>query len=366
MSKNVVPTPTSPSSPAAPAASAALVLESAPLGFPWATVDPFLFCAHHDDHYPAGDAELGVDAKYLAGRKMGMDFEVRDGFRMYHGEHVPGFPHHPHRGFETVTLVRKGYCDHADSLGAAARFGAGDAQWITTGSGIVHSEMFPLLRNDQENQTELFQIWLNLPSQSKMVPAHFAMLWQDDIPRVEMTDDRGRKSTVTVVAGALDGRVAPPPPPHSWAADPAHDVAIWTIHLEAGARVTLPPAHSKSHRALYFFEGTGLKIGEQAVDPYSVSLVVPDAPLVLEAGDAAVQILLLQGKPIGQPVAQHGPFVMNTRAELAQAFQDYQKTQFGGWPWPADWQAHDKTRGRFVRMPDGTEKDLPLVPGADE
>src|SRR5687767_10432503 len=137
------------------------------LGFPWQTADPFLFCVHHDDAYPVGDENLGPAAS-LAGRDLGQDFEGKDGWRMYHGQTVPGFPAHPHRGFETVTVVRRGFIDHADSLGAAARYGAGDVQWLTTGKGVVHSEMFPLLERDRENPLELFQIWLNLPRVTKL------------------------------------------------------------------------------------------------------------------------------------------------------------------------------------------------------
>ena len=120
------------------------IVQIEPLGFPWATIDPFLFCAYHDDAYPEGNATLGPQAS-LAGRTLGQDFSRKDGWSMYHGADVPGFPGHPHRGFETVTIVRKGLIDHADSLGAAARFGGGDVQWLTAGSGVVHSEMFPLL-----------------------------------------------------------------------------------------------------------------------------------------------------------------------------------------------------------------------------
>ena len=121
-----------------------VVLDTKPPGFPWQTPDPFLFCVHHDDAYPAGNEQLGPAAS-LAGRDIGQDFEGNDGWRMYHGDVVPGFPQHPHRGFETVTIVRRGLIDHSDSLGAAARFGGGDVQWLTAGGGIVHSEMFPLL-----------------------------------------------------------------------------------------------------------------------------------------------------------------------------------------------------------------------------
>ncbi|MFZ9014681.1 MAG: pirin family protein, partial [Alphaproteobacteria bacterium] len=111
---------------------------------PWPTLDPFLFCVHHDDNYPAGDGEMRPKAS-LEGRSIGHDFGGKDGWSMYHGDTVPGFPQHPHRGFETVTVARQGYIDHSDSLGAAARFGEGDLQWMTAGRGVVHSEMFPLL-----------------------------------------------------------------------------------------------------------------------------------------------------------------------------------------------------------------------------
>ena len=173
-----------------------LVLSVERLGFPWKTLDPFLFCVHHDDHYPAGNAELGPAAS-LAGRTLGSDFEGKDGWRMYHGDVVPGFPQHPHRGFETVTYVRTGFCDHSDSLGATARFGRGDTQWMTAGKGIVHCEMFPLLDADGPNPLELFQIWLNLPAKRKMVAPHVAMFWSGNVPRRVFADARlqpGRRS----------------------------------------------------------------------------------------------------------------------------------------------------------------------------
>ena len=152
-----------------------------PLGMVWQTQDPFLFCVHHDDAYPAGNEDLGPTAT-LSGRDIGQDFSGKDGWSMYHGDRVPGFPQHPHRGFETVTIARHGFIDHSDSMGASARFGEGDLQWMTAGRGIVHSEMFPLLHQDQPNRTELFQIWLNLPSKRKMAAPHFSLFWKEDLP----------------------------------------------------------------------------------------------------------------------------------------------------------------------------------------
>src|SRR5215470_12254536 len=127
------------------------------LSIPWQKPDPFLFCMYHNDKYPPGNERLGPAAS-LAGRALGQDFAGKDGWRMYHGEVVPGFPQHPHRVFETVTVVRRGLVDHSDSLGAAARYGRGDVQWLTAGKGIVHAEMFPLVEDAKDNPLELFQI----------------------------------------------------------------------------------------------------------------------------------------------------------------------------------------------------------------
>src|SRR5580765_695194 len=178
------------------------ILALHPLGFQWPTADPFLFCVHHVDEYPAGNDRMGPAAP-LAGRQIGNDFAGIDGWRMYHGRTVPGFPQHPHRGFETVTFVRSGLIDHSDSLGATARFGRGDVQWLTAGKGIVHSEMFPLLDESAPNPLELFQIWLNLPKADKLVAPHFSMLWDESVPRHRSRDAAGRETTVTVVAGRL-------------------------------------------------------------------------------------------------------------------------------------------------------------------
>ncbi|WP_312305863.1 pirin family protein [Diaphorobacter nitroreducens] len=338
------------------------VLQSQPLGPLWPTLDPFLFCAHHDDAYPAGNGAMGVQAVALEGRQMGSDFSRKDGFSMYHGEHVPGFPGHPHRGFETVTLVRKGLIDHADSLGAAARFGGGDVQWVTAGAGIMHSEMFPLLNTDAPNPLELFQIWLNLPARHKMVQPHFTMLWNERIPRLEHADAAGLRTTVTVVAGALDGAGAPlPPPPESWAAQADADVAIWTLRMEPGAHWTLPAARGQgTRRMLYWFVGEGLSIAGEPQGGHAALEVVADRELELvNTGGDTVECLLLQGRPIGEPVVQYGPFVMNTQQEIMQAMQDFRRTQFGGWPWDASDPVHGSAPRRFARHPGSAQDEVP-------
>jgi redox-sensitive bicupin YhaK (pirin superfamily) len=338
-----------------PTSSDEVVLATAPLGPQWQTLDPFLFCAHHDDAYPAGNAELGPAAS-LSGRELGNDFAGRDGWRMYHGEKVPGFPVHPHCGFETVTLVRGGYVDHSDSLGATARFGRGDVQWLTAGKGIQHSEMFPLVRRDGPNPLEIFQIWLNLPRASKQAEPHFTMFWADRIPRHVATDAAGRRTEVTVVAGALPGVTPLPPPPNSWAANPASDVAIWWIRMAPQARWMLPPAQADSTRALYFFRGPKLKVaGAEIAGEHAIQLR-PDVALPLEAGDGELELVMLQGRPIGEPVVQYGPFVGNTKADIQRAVAEYQRTEFGGWPWPRPDPVLSAEEGRFARHPDGHDE----------
>jgi redox-sensitive bicupin YhaK (pirin superfamily) len=328
-----------------------------PLGFPWETMDPFLFCAYHDDAYPRANAAMGPDTS-LTGRDIGQDFSRRDGWSMYHGSTVPGFPSHPHRGFETVTIVRKGLIDHSDSLGAAARFGRGDVQWLTAGKGVVHAEMFPLLDTKAANPLELFQIWLNLPASSKMAPPHFTMFWADAIPGHIATDAQGRSTAVSLIAGRLDHADAPlAPPPDSWAAQADADVAIWTLRMAPGAHWTLPAATGKdTRRMMYFFKGRSVIIAGRAVTEHAAIELAGNLPVELVNGDEPAEFLLLQGRPIGEPVAQYGPFVMNTRAEIEQTFADYQRTQFGGWPWPDQAPVHGRDPARFARHPDGHEE----------
>ena len=332
------------------------ILQTIPLDFQWPTLDPFLFCVHHNDAYPQGNDIMGPPPESLIGRNIGSDFEIRDGWRMYHGDKVPGFPVHPHRGFETITVVQKGLIDHSDSLGAAGRYGAGDTQWMTAGKGVQHCEMFPLVHRDKPNTMELFQIWLNLPQKNKFVEPHFAMFWGKNTPRRIFEDEAGRKTQVEITAGELDGVPAPAPPPDSWASDPVNHVAIWIIDMEAGAQWGLPATAARVNRMLYFFEGDTLAIDDVALDVMTGVQLQPDVTVNLKAGKKPARILVLQGKPIDEPVVQYGPFVMNTREEIQQAYRDYQETRFGGWPWQQADQLHPRDKGRFALYADGREE----------
>jgi len=221
-------------------------------------------------------------------------------------------------------------------------------QWLTAGKGIVHSEMFPLLNQTGPNPAELFQIWLNLPKAGKMVEPYFSMLWADAIPRHVAPGVE-----VTIIAGGLEGITPLAPPPDSWASRSDANVAIWTIKLAPNARWTLPPTTKGTNRALYFFAGSRATVGDTSLrDKAGVQLRAEASP-VINAGPDGAELLLLQGRPIGEPVVQYGPFVMNTQAEIQQAFQDYRRTQFGGWPWPQMDPVHGRDEGRFARHADG-------------
>lgn len=320
---------------------------------PWKTEDPFLFCVHHLDAYPEGDADMAPDRDLLAGRMIGSDFSGKDGWSMYHGDKVPGFPQHPHRGFETVSIARQGYIDHTDSLGAHARFGEGDVQWMTAGKGVVHSEMFPLIHQDKPNTMELFQIWLNLPRENKLVEPHFTMFWGENIPQKVFEDEAGKKTELTVIAGPFEGITPTSPPPESWAANPDNHVSIWTLKLEPGARWTAPATAAGVNRVFYVFEGEGVRIAGVDVANKHMAKVDPAAEITFENGAATTEILMLQGRPITEPVAQHGPFVMNYPAEIRQAMIDYHTTRFGGWPWDEAAPVHPREEGRFAVHADG-------------
>lgn len=327
-----------------------VVLETLTLGFPWTTVDPFILTVHHVDDFPAGNADMGP-ATVEGQRESGA--APTAGWGMYYGSTVPGFPAHPHRGFETVTFVRKGVIDHSDSLGATARYGAGDVQWLTAGRGIQHAEMFPLRDQEAPNPSELFQIWLNLPSTDKMADPYFTMYWQEDLPRKVLKDDAGHTTEVTIVAGAFEDTQPLAAPPESWASKIESELVIWQFVAEPSSKWTLPPtAHAETVRTIYVFEGS-VEIGGRVLEAPIGVVLRSNTPVVVSAGADGTEALILQARPIGEPVAMGGPFVMNSQAEINDAYRDYHRTGFGGWPWSSSDPVHSRTTPRFARHPNG-------------
>ncbi|KAI9205029.1 RmlC-like cupin domain-containing protein [Polychytrium aggregatum] len=319
------------------------------LSIPYKTLDPFLFCVYHKDLYPPGNEQMEPPR-----RGNGSDFDPNQDYRMYHGRRIPGFPQHPHRGFETITGVMEGVIDHSDSKGGAGRFGNGDLQWMTAGRGIVHGENFPLVNQDKPNVNRFFQIWLNLPAKSKMVEPSYVMHWGEKIP-VHVEDDG--KARVTIWAGELFGKKALPPTKDSWAADPAHHVGVFFIQLQPGGSFTFPASSSATlNRTFYVSEGPLVQLAVSGTEVKDIQnnhcvQVDPLQPLVFknpsESGQP-VELLLLQGEPINEPIAKYGPFVMNTHAEIQEAFDEYRRTEFGGWPWDADAVVFPREKGRFA------------------
>jgi redox-sensitive bicupin YhaK (pirin superfamily) len=325
------------------------VFKVEPIDFQWPMENPFIFCAHHHDAYPAGNKALGPSVS-LRGRTIGSDFSGKDGFSMYHGTEVPGFPVHPHRGFETVTIVLEGFVDHFDSKGATGRYGQGDVQWLTAGAGCQHAEMFPLIAEDKPNPLELFQVWLNLPARDKFVEPHFKMLWAEKIPVSTFSGPNGAVSSLRCIAGSLEGMKSLEPNPSSWAADPANNVGIFLVNLAPGASLSLPARSSTLVRNLYFYQGTSpLTIGGLDILPSQRVKLAGNLDIHIESGPSECRFIVLESEPIHEPVVTYGPFVMNSEEEIRQAILDYRRTQFGGWPWDRPDPVHPQSQGRFAK-----------------
>lgn len=322
-------------------------------GGPMETASPFLFVVYHKDEYPAGNERMEHPSKV----GNGMDFDQNAKFRMYHGSRVPGFPSHPHRGFETITGTLDGVVDHADSLKNCGRYGKGDVQWMTAGAGIQHSEMFPLIHTDKPNKLRLFQIWLNSPRANKMVPPVFKMLWANEIAKWDSED---ALSHATIWCGEFKGVAATTSPPDgSYASKPESKVGVFHLKIEEGGTLELDPAEGK--RSLYMVEGSECNVGGTKVKRgVHATFIETDATanITIDCQSSTCEFLVLQGVPIPEPVVQHGPFVMNSREEIMQTFEDYQRTHFGGWPWERSDMVFPRTKGRFAIL-NGVESSPP-------
>jgi redox-sensitive bicupin YhaK (pirin superfamily) len=260
-------------------------------------------------------------------------FLLLDDFRNENPEdYLAGFPWHPHRGIETITYVLAGSVEHGDSLGNKGKMGAGDVQWMTAGSGILHQEM---PKGDPRGRMHGFQLWANLPASLKMTDPRYQDIPSNAIP--EVTDDDGTK--VRVIVGNFWGKTGPV---EGVAADPNY----LDISVPAGKRKTLKVETSR-HAFAYVFEGSGTfrdasdpqgvlteRVGAAEDSPVRVignrSLVLFDRgdEVVVQAGDEGIRFLLISGKPIEEPVAWYGPIVMNTQEQLQQAFSELRSGKF--------------------------------------
>jgi redox-sensitive bicupin YhaK (pirin superfamily) len=248
-------------------------------------------------------------------------------------DYLAGFPWHPHRGIETITYVLAGTVEHGDSLGNKGRLGAGDVQWMTAGSGIIHQEM---PRGDVDGRMHGFQLWANLPASMKMTAPRYQEVTSKDIP--EIVDDDGTR--VKVVVGSFWGKRGPV---DGIAADPTY----LDISVPPGRRKTLP-VETTRHAFAYVFAGSGTFRDASApqgvltdttgeIDEAPVLDLSGNRTLILfdrgdevtvQAGPEGIRFLLVSGKPLGEPVAWHGPIVMNTRDEIRQAMEDLRNGTF--------------------------------------
>jgi quercetin 2,3-dioxygenase len=223
-------------------------------------------------------------------------------------DYLAGFPPHPHRGFETVTYMLDGHMQHKDSGGNTGDLGPGDVQWMTAARGIVHSEM----PQQTEGRMRGFQLWLNLPAKEKMKPAAYS-----DIPAAQIPVVQIAKGSVKVIAGRFGGTNGAV---HGGSTDPHY----WDVRLEPGA--VLESAVPADYNAfVYAYEGEAV-VGEESkpLAHRAAGLLSPGDTVRIRAGAKGARVLLLAGKPIGEPIVQYGPFVMNTREEIEQAIADYQ------------------------------------------
>jgi redox-sensitive bicupin YhaK (pirin superfamily) len=233
-------------------------------------------------------------------------------------DYIAGFPDHPHRGFETVTYMLEGRMRHRDNHGHEGVLGPGAVQWMTAGRGIIHSEM----PEQQEGRMRGFQLWINLPAREKMSTPRYQEFGPERIPEIEVADARGQQARVKIIAGRIGDVVGP-------IVQPATDPTYLDVTLDEGTRfeMTLPATHAAF---VYVYEGAvgaGTADGDVITAP-ELGVLGPGDRILLEGRIRASRAIIVAGRPLHEPVARHGPFVMNTREELVQAFEDLQAGRF--------------------------------------
>ena len=228
-----------------------------------------------------------------------------------------GVGQHPHRGFETVTIVYQGELEHRDSTGAGGLIGPGDVQWMTAANGIIHEEFHSPDFARSGGTLEMVQLWVNLPARDKRAAAGYQTLLAGDIPVVALDGDAGR---LRVVAGDYHGHQGP--------ARTFTAMDVWDLRLNAGAALQLPVAAGRN-AALVVLRGNVRINSEREAGPSSLVLLDREGvDVAVEALDGA-SVLLLSGEPIDEPIVGYGPFVMNSQAEIAESFDDFHAGRFG-------------------------------------
>ncbi|HHA2817940.1 pirin family protein [Stenotrophomonas maltophilia] len=228
-----------------------------------------------------------------------------------------GVGQHPHRGFETVTIVYEGEVAHRDSTGAGGTIGPGDVQWMTAASGILHEEFHTPEFSKRGGTLDMVQLWVNLPAQDKMGAPGYQTLLDAQIPSVELPDGAGR---VRVIAGRFDSHAGP--------ARTHTPMDVWDIRLRQGHHAELPVADGRT-LALVVLKGTVRINGGQPVGEAQLVTFDRSGEDVFVDADSDATVLLLSGEPIDEPVVGYGPFVMNSQAEIAQAVNDFNSGRFG-------------------------------------
>ena len=214
--------------------------------------------------------------------------------------------------------------------------------------------MFPLINEDKENPTELFQIWLNLPKKDKFADPDYIMMWAEDVPVLEIVNKEGKKVKVKVISGNMKGIKSLEPCNNSWAKDRSNNVGIYLIHMEVNSSITLDAVSKSLIRNLYYYQGEStINVEGHEIKSSNRLKLSGNDEIEIINGDKEAYILVLEGEPILEPGVQYGPFVMNTREEIQEAIREYEETEFGGWPWENDDPVHDKNQGRIAYYPDG-------------
>ncbi|MCQ2078815.1 MAG: pirin family protein [archaeon] len=314
----------------------------------WDIDDPFLFVSHHFDKYPVGNERQAPPYEDVRRKDIGQDYYKLFGYRMYTGKVSPGFVHHPHWGYETITLVSKGYVDHFDSLGNQGRYGYGDVQWVSAGSRYHHCEMYPLVHQDRENPQLVTQIMLNLPLKDKNSPVEVTTIWKEDLCTVEKDG-----CLVTILAGEFEGTRATVPNKVSWAADPAHHVRIMKVDMPTGATFTLAPTEAAS-RNIYITEGKATVCEKEFQEGTRLKLK-PECEVTVTMGEVASELWVLEGDPIGEKQTMWGPVVLGSTAEVRKANDEIRSKEMENWPWEFTNQKQPLGTERFYRSADGTE-----------